>query len=135
MLDRFVFRLTAAAPRLPGKLSDQLPQNVRQDASVPIVMHLVRSIDSGNGFERSYVARFVVSANRDALSRFDVAGHALDIKDFKTSKAQTFSIVPLLELQRENTHADEIASMDTFKAFRQHRLHAQQPRTFCSPVA
>ena len=47
---------------------------------------------------------------------------------------KAFRILTLLELQRNDAHADQIATMDSLEALGQNGFDSEQKRTFSRPI-
>src|SRR4051794_13056387 len=99
-----------------------------------VVMNLVRSVDAHDGLEVLFRAN-VPYSDVYQHPRFDPAGDTFDIESFETCKPETRGGFAAFELQREHSHSDEVAAVNPLVAFRQHRMNAQEARSFRCPIA
>src|SRR5947199_9853799 len=100
-----------------------------------VVMNLIRSINAHDGLEVLFCATVGAYANIDQHSRFDTASNTFDIESFEPGKPQSRRAFTVFELQREHSHSDEIAAVNPFEAFCQHRFNAKQARALSCPIA
>src|SRR6266404_8429976 len=112
----------------------QLPQHVLQDAVVSVVERLLRSVDANNSLELSRLPTFHPNRNLPPGPKF--LDHILDARDleyFFPSQLEHFRIFAGKELQRQDAHPYEVRPVNPFVALRDHRAHAQQPRSLGRP--
>ena len=98
-----------------------------------VVLNLKRRVDTCDSLTDFLFAVFAPGANGRKHAGRDTARHALDIEGLKPRQAEARSGFSLFELEGKNAHADQIASMNSLKTFRQHCLHAKQPRPLRCP--
>jgi len=72
--------------------------------------------------------------DNEGLAKIHVR-HALKRKGFGTVQPQRFPVFAVFELQGQNAHAHQIAPVNAFAGFRNHRLHARQGGSLGCPVA
>src|SRR5205807_2264804 len=92
-------------------LTDQLTQHVLQNAAVTVVLDFVWCIDAHGNLECLFLSVVAPHANRHKHAGLDAAGDPVDIKCFVARETQTRGAVSFSELQRQDAHADEVASM------------------------
>src|ERR1700741_3446063 len=112
---------------------DQLAQDVREYAAVAVILSFLRSIN----------ARFCFK-----LDSFPVRPRGCDFHIAARSKCgcntryregllprhrERIAVVGGSELQRQNTHLQEIGAMNSLEAFGDHRANTKQERSFGSP--
>src|SRR5690606_5993356 len=98
-----------------GSGSQQFAQHIGQDAPVQVVVHFGSGIDAQ---QHGYVLHRAVAAvdgQGDVLLRLDAVFEPRDVVGFLARNAQRFDAVVALELQGQNTHADQIAAVDAFE--------------------
>ena len=121
-------------PRQNGSGGCEIAQHVVQDAAVLEVLDLVERIDAAEErhFERRAVGR-VISASIFwrglTLARPSIATVSSPLRP---SDCQ---VVPVLEGERHDAHADEVGAMDALERLRDHGLDAEQVGALGRPVA
>src|SRR5436309_7028292 len=100
-----------------------------------IVMDFVRCIDSADRLESFFLAVLRASPDTHEHAWFDAAGDPSDVERFEACEAEGSRVLSLPELQRQHSHADEIAAVNPLVAFGDYRFDTQQPGTFRRPVA
>src|SRR6185369_17449025 len=113
----------------------QLPQHVRQNPTVLVVINLDRRIDPERDRNLFTLATRTMNHKRHILPRLDARLNPEQIKrlravEFQRSRTHIFS-----ELARQHTHSDEVAAMNTLEALRNHGLHAEETCSLRRPVA
>ena len=99
-----------------------------------VVLDLDGGIDSQRNRDLISPAAGAVDEEGDILARLDLTFQTDNVKDFGAVELQRLSTGSFLKLARQNTHAYEIAAVNSFEALRNHSLHTQQTRTFRGPV-
>ena len=107
-----------------------------QDASVGIVEGFLRRVDADDGLEFGGSTAFHADGNFPAGGKFlDYVANARDFENFFAIQLQCLGIFSGEKLQRQNTHAHEIGTVDALVAFGDHGADTEQARTFGRPVA
>src|SRR6516162_2865319 len=137
--------LSASGPALKSETRDsrrqtdlilqQLPQYVFQDPAVTVVIHFRRRIDTANHFELGHLAVIGSRLNGQFLSQLEPRTDTQNIEGLKAGKIVRFEIFSRLENHRHDSHADQIAAMNTFETLGNGGLDTEKPRPLCCPVA
>ena len=113
----------------------KLSQHELKNAAVTVVLNLVRRVDARNRFDGSGLTVITRHLDGQLLSRFQTRRNSTNIEFLKPGQAQRFCSLSRKVLQRQNPHSNEVAAMNPFVTFRQHRANAQQTRALGGPVA
>lgn len=72
-----------------------------------------------------------VGCDRDVLSRPNLADVAREIngESFVSRQPESFSVLAFLEAQRNDSHSNQVASVNPLKALRNHRFHSLPAKT------
>src|SRR5262249_42794547 len=116
-------------------LCDQLTQHVRQNAAVLVILNFYSSVYTQ--FNLHLFSLSVRSLNFEAyiLLGLEAAAQSDDVKHLRAIQPEGLCCCPFLELQGQHAHANQIASMNSFKAFRDDSLDAEQTSSFRCPIA
>src|SRR5262245_10865656 len=102
---------------------------------MPIVIQFRRGIDAADYLE---LGDFAVIGGRlysEFLSQLESGRDASHIELLESRQTERLKILAGLELQRHDAHADQVAAVNAFKALRDRRFDAQEPRSLGRPVA
>lgn len=77
----------------------------------------------------------IASLNFDVLSDLQFTTVQLNAEGFITLQAQSFSTFAALELEGEDSHTDQVTSVDSFEALSNDSLDALEIRTLGSPIS
>src|SRR5690554_1411054 len=120
---------------------DQRPQNILEDAAVPVVVGLTRCVDANHRVELDralacwrVLSRFGHHVHRlrdAALVQFGQAGDA-DL--LGSVEPEGLPALTSRELERDDTHADEVRPVNPLEALSDDRLDAQQAGPLGGPV-
>src|SRR5947208_1128841 len=99
-----------------------------------VVLNLVRRIDSANSLESFFLAVLRVGADTHEHAWFDPTGDPFDVERFEACEAEGSRVLSLPELQRQHSHAHEIAAVNPLVAFGYYSFGTQQPGAFRRPV-
>src|SRR5215813_11222164 len=113
----------------PDSLSHQPSQHSLQNPAVAIILDFDGRIDSTGGEEF-----FAAGADDHILARPEVVID-VDVENFFTSQSERRAVLALLIDKRENTHADEVAAMDTLEALSNDGFYAEQEDALGRPVS
>ena len=89
-----------------------------------VVLNLVRSVDAHHGLNR-FIVSDAPGPNIHNHSRLDATRDSFDIEYFETIQTQAFGGFPRLELKGKHSHPHQVASVNSFEAFRDDCLHAE----------
>jgi hypothetical protein len=78
---------------------------------------------------------FVRGTNLKVCAGRQRIGNAHDVENLTPGQLEGHGRRPVLELEREHAHVDQVAAVNTFVAFGDHRIHTEQQCSLCSPVA
>src|SRR5262245_49535177 len=119
--------LTRVNPRLKfGGPHKQLPQHVRQNPAVLVIIHLDRRIAPKPDLDLLTFAVRAMNHKRHILARLDARLDPEQIKRLSAIELQRSRAHIVFELARQHTHSDEIAAMNALEALRNHSLHTEQ---------
>lgn len=105
-----------------------------QDPTIPVVIHFHRRVDSTHGIklhDRSIRFRGRHLNNRPRLHRVGDG----DVERFRAVEAEGFGVDAFGEGEREDAHADQVASVDAFEAFGDDGFDVEEEGAFGGPVA
>src|SRR5215831_11396327 len=102
--------------RFGESLPNQLSQDVLQDPAVAVVLNFVWGVDSHDCLKTSFFSIVCTHAYRHEHSRLNTSGYTFDVQNLKARQAKACSTLSVFELQRKDTHADEIAPVNTLEA-------------------
>src|SRR2546427_8808443 len=97
-------------------------------------MDLVMRIDSTEGLESLFLAVLQTGADTYEHAGLDPAGNPFDVECFEACKAEGSRVLSLSELQRQHSHANQIAAVNPLEAFRNYSFDTQQPGALRRPV-
>src|SRR5690349_16574322 len=116
----------------------ELAQNVLQDAAVRVVLGFLRCVDAHQRFKCN---DGILAATRfdfdlpPGCELLDQLMNPADLEDLLAGQLQCFGVFPGEELQRQNSHADEVRTVYAFVAFCDDRANTEQTRALGSPIA
>src|ERR1700737_3420532 len=116
---------------------DQLAQHKLQNASVGVVLGLLRGVDAHQRVEFGSPAG-AHSADLHLSARSKLPDQIIDsgnLEDLFAGQIQRLRIFSGQELQWQNAHAHEIRAVDALVTLRDYGAHAQQARALGRPVA
>lgn len=117
------------APLLLGELS----QDVRQDAAILIILRFCRGIDAAD--EGNFLCVILIfDDERNFLAGKNFLRN-IERKSFISCNAERLPALVFRKTERENSHADEIASVDPFETLRNNCAHAEKGSSLCGPIA
>src|SRR6266536_3627470 len=108
--------------------AQQPPEHVPQDPAVLEVLALARGVEADAGPEL-----LLVRSHGD-LARLPVLD-ALDGELLATRHAEGLRVLAVHELQRQDSHHQQVRAMDPLVRLRDHRADAEQVRALRRPVA
>src|SRR5258708_12733421 len=116
-------------------LTQRLPQDERQDATMLVVVDLDGRVDAHA--DQGCLGRSVPAVNdeRRVLARAELSLQADDVVRFAAVEVKRLGARSLFELQWEHTHTDEVRAMDPLETLRDHGAHAEETGAFSRPVA
>src|ERR1700757_3607887 len=97
---------------------------------MPVVIQFRRRIDTADDLELRDLAVVTGRLYSEFLSQLESGRDANDVELFESRQIQGLEVLAGLELQRHNTHADQIATVNAFNALRNRRFDAEEPRSF-----
>src|SRR5690554_810935 len=109
-------------------------QHVLQNASVSEILDFDVAVESRDGVEGHFIAVGFSGRHAHALVGFETIGHSGDVENLVTAQAQVGGRSSVGVHQGQHTHADQVASVNAFVAFGEHRPHAQEVRSLGRPV-
>ena len=89
-----------------------------------VVFELDGSINAANHFE-SFGFPGTGNFGREDLAKLQSLGNPFDRKYFFPGQFEESSVLTLEELERQDTHSDQIAAVDPFITFRDHGANPQ----------
>src|SRR5699024_5060795 len=104
------------------------------DSTVDVVGLLGWGVDPDLGCELLHFFALTCS-HGDLRGKLVPALESRDGEDLIAGDSQTLRRVPGVELQRKDSHADEVGAVDALEGLSEHRLDAQEGRAFGRPVA
>src|SRR6266568_4375622 len=115
-----------------GFSGQQLAKHELQNAAMGVVLRFLGSIDTHQTVELSGLA-ICGGSNRYLAARGELLDEPPNTRDFEyliAGQAMGLRIFSGQELQRKNSHANEIGAMDALVALRNHGADTQQERAF-----
>ena len=100
-----------------------------------VVLDLDRGIYPQSDRDIDRFAVRLVDRQRDILSTLDTALDADQVEGLGTVEAKGLGADAVLELARQNAHADEVAAVDALEALGDDGADAEEARAFRGPVA
>ena len=104
-----------------------------------IIISLLWSIDSGDGFERLYGSISCRRGDGEFTAVHEIAsdslGHALDGERFVARESQARCALSGEELQWQDAHSDEVGAVDALITFGDGELDAQKIWSLCGPIS
>ena len=100
-----------------------------------VIVHLDRRVDADDHRHLVRCPAAPMDAQRGLLPRAERPLDARDVERLRPVERERLRVRPLLELQREHAHADEIGAMDSLEARHHDRADAQKLRPLRGPVA
>src|SRR5262245_60839445 len=99
----------------------QLPQYRLENSAVAVVLQLNGCIDAAGGGEFHRITFAIRDLHSHILSRLErIIDENIEAAD--AGQAKRTAVLALLVDQRQHTHADEVAAMDTLEALGDHRF-------------
>src|SRR5208282_4049798 len=128
-------RVTRQLEELQNAPFDRLAaQQLRQHSAVPQVLDILGRVDSRQHLELRDLA-ILRRADLEHLAGLEPGGQPAYGKRLAAREPETRAILPVLELQREYAHPEQVAPMNSLEAFRDHRADTEQLRALGRPVA
>src|SRR5579859_4028 len=124
-----------APPWFASAFQQQQPQHVRQDAPVAVVLDLNWGVDATDHVERELAAVRSPTVHAERLAGVQPTRDAADVERLEAGQGKRLAGLTSFELQRQDTHAHQVAAVDTLEALRDDRADAEQQRAFGRPVA
>src|SRR5579875_181564 len=115
--------------------AEQPAENHLQHTPVSVIVDLHGAVETRGGVENRLAAVGTMDSNTDSLTRLDIVGHARDVERFVTPQIKRFPRLLVLELQGQDTHGDEIATVDALVALGNDGFDAEQEWPFGGPIA
>lgn len=109
----------------------KLSEDVVKDTTVLVIGEFWLSIDS----DLSSELLAGISGDLNLLGDLEVATLGADVEGLFTGEAEGFSVLAGQELERKDTHADKVRSVDALIALSNDSLDALEVRTLGSPVS
>src|SRR5262245_18596840 len=116
-------------------LTHELPQHVGKDPAVPECDEFFRRVDPRDCLELRRLVATSERTHRNRSARPQALCDAGDLVPFAPRESERRRRRTRLELQRQDTHVDEVAAVNPLEALSDHRAHAEQQRAFGRPVA
>src|SRR6478752_6452095 len=111
---------------------NQLPQHKLQNTAIGVVLRFLRCIDSHQRIKLFLICEhFKLPAGSELPNQIF---YAQNFEEFFTSQAQRLRTLARQKLQRQNSHADQVRTMNAFVALCNYRAHAEQSRALGRPV-
>jgi len=108
----------------------EVAENVVQDTTVFEELKFDSSVDTED--DRDLLT--ITKSDSDLLTRLQVA-REVEVEGFLTGEAVSGSRFASLELERNDTHTDEVGAVDTFEGFSNDDADALEHGTLCGPIA
>ena len=105
--------------------SGKITQDFLQNPAMPVVLDFNRSINTDSYEKSQFTAIAFMSNYLDFATRLQIIPQRGNVKGFASIQSQRFPGGTVPEFQRQNTHADKIATMDSLEAAGN---HGQWPR-------
>src|ERR1700676_4757420 len=105
-----------------------LAEDVLQDAAVLVIGDLEGSVDPGDGTEHLRVAVRIAGNHFHLFARFEFLRQALDVEDLKPDQAERFRIFTGQKFERQDPHADEVATVNALEALCEDGADAEENR-------
>src|SRR5258706_2905734 len=115
----------------------QLPQHILQNAAVSVVERLLRRIDPDQRVELdcSFLALGSNLHRAPCSEAFHHVADTADLEHFLARQPERLRVLAREELQRQNSHADQIRAVNALVAFGDHRRNSKQAGAFRRPIA
>src|SRR5215472_14425041 len=94
----------------------QPAQHVLQDAAMAEILDLVERIDPTDERDGARAAGPVMDRQSHLHARLDAVFDTGDVEDLGALETERLPARPILELQRQHTHADEVGAVDALEA-------------------
>jgi hypothetical protein len=117
------------------QLLREIPQHVRQNAAVLVVVEFLRRVDTATDAEHLHRS---ISGDRSYGQRGTRAhciAHSVDCDRLEAGEPERLTRLTVRELAWNDAHANEIRSMNALEALGDHRPHAEEHRPLRRPVA
>ncbi len=108
----------------------QVAKDEREYAALAIVLEFIGRVEAGDDRERPVV-------RHDPECSIGTGGHCgepEEVKDFCAGEAEAGNRGAIDELEREDSHPDEVGAVDALKTLGEHGAHPEQHRPFGGPV-
>jgi hypothetical protein len=112
-------------------LSHELAEHVLKDAAVLIEGYFRVSVKSAGSRERFARA----GCHGNVLVDTKVATLHVNVESLRTIESMSISALTSLELERQNAHANEVASVDTLIGLSDHSVNSLEVGALGSPIA
>lgn len=125
-MPRFVFTCL-------NTLRQHLPDHIAEDAAVAVIFQLRLCVDTAQRIQFSHTSVRMCDFHRYNLFWCD-AVQAADVNQFIPGQPQRTAIGSRRKLQRQDTHTNQVRTVDPLIGFRQHHSHPQKISAFRCPV-
>src|SRR5690606_16082475 len=112
----------------------QLAEHVFEDAAVLEIGKLHLGVDANLGFEPNLTSSLGPGRDAYAPAGPQAFGDTDHVVALLTGETERIFALPVQELQRQDTHADQVRAVDTLERLREDGAHAEQERPLCCPV-
>lgn len=110
---------------------DEFSEDVLEDAAVLEVLDFGVGVESGLGLEGDSIR----GLDGDDLTDGEVAALKVNVEGFGASEAERVGVLSILELKRQDTHAHQVGSVNSFVRLSDHSLDALKVGTLGGPVS
>src|SRR5205809_6966875 len=113
----------------------ELSQRVLENPAMAVVVQLGRRVDPAGDRELFHLAVVTCRPHGEILSQLEARRDPANIELLEAREAERLEIFVGLELQRNDAHADQVASMNALIALCDGCFDTEKPRSFRRPVA
>ena len=117
------------------RFGHQLPQHKWQNTAVAVVVDFDGGVDAEFDGLLNFGAVFAGDGEGDILAGLDAVAEAGDVVGFGAVEGERLSADAFGELEREDSHADEVGAVDAFEALGDDGFDSEEARAFGCPVA
>ena len=102
---------------------------------VAVILHLDGCIDAAGGGKLFCLTLFIERHHLDLLARLERFVQSVHGERFPAGQLQRLGILPILKLQGQDPHPDQVAAVNPLETLGQNHPDPQEGRTFRCPVA